>query len=111
MNDSKYFVIAIGGTGMRCLESFVHLCAVGLFDDKEINVLTLDTDAQNGNKERTESLIHLYSSIKRKKGSNEEGNPNHNTFFSAKCKRLCYKTIFCKFNCFYNHFISPKFEM
>ena len=63
MNDSKYFVIAIGGTGMRCLESFVHLCAVGLFDDKEINVLTLDTDAQNGNKERTESLIHLYSSI------------------------------------------------
>ena len=94
MNDSKYFVIAIGGTGMRCLESFVHLCAVGLFDDKEINVLTLDTDAQNGNKERTESLIHLYSSIKRKKGSSEEGHPNHNTFFSARLNLYSFYTSF-----------------
>ena len=24
----KLFVIAIEGTGMRCLESFVHLCAI-----------------------------------------------------------------------------------
>ena len=28
----KLFVIAIGGTGMRCLESFVHLSAIGMFD-------------------------------------------------------------------------------
>ena len=32
----KLFVIAIGGTGMRCLESFVHLCAIGMFDNEEI---------------------------------------------------------------------------
>ena len=32
------FVIAIGGTGMRCLEAFVHLCAVGMFDNKETKV-------------------------------------------------------------------------
>ena len=31
----KLFVIAIGGTGMRCLESFVHLCAIGMFDNEE----------------------------------------------------------------------------
>lgn len=94
MNDNKFFVIAIGGTGMRCLESFVHLCAVGLFDDKEINILTLDTDAQNGNKERTESLINLYNTIKKKKGSDDEGNPNHNTFFSAKLNLHSFYTDF-----------------
>ena len=33
----QLFVIAIGGTGMRCLEAFVHLCAIGMFDNEEIN--------------------------------------------------------------------------
>ena len=45
MND-KLFLIAIGGTGMRCLEAFVHLCAAGMFDDQEIEILTLDTDPE-----------------------------------------------------------------
>ena len=53
----KLFVIAIGGTGMRCLESFVHLCAIGMFDNEEIEILTLDTDQENGNKGRVERLI------------------------------------------------------
>lgn len=57
--EDKLFVIAIGGTGMRCLESFVHLCAMGMFDGKEINVLTLDTDQANGNKGRVEQLLSL----------------------------------------------------
>ena len=56
MND-KLFLIAIGGTGMRCLESFVHLCAAGLFDNHTIEILTLDTDQNNGNKDRVENLI------------------------------------------------------
>lgn len=81
----KLFVIAIGGTGMRCLEAFVHLCAIGMFDSQEIEILTLDTDQTNGNKGRVETLINLYNKVK----SNDEahidgGNPNSNTFFSAK---------------------------
>ena len=48
MND-KLFLIAIGGTGMRCLEAFVHLCAAGMFDDQEIEILTLYTDPTTGN--------------------------------------------------------------
>ena len=56
----KLFVIAIGGTGMRCLESFVHLCAIGMFDNEEIEILTLDTDQTNGNKGRVEQLIEHY---------------------------------------------------
>ena len=84
MND-QLFVIAIGGTGMRCLESFVHLCAIGMFDNQEINVLTLDTDQTNGNKERVELLINYYNRIKSDKVEDiDGGTPNTNTFFSAK---------------------------
>lgn len=82
MNDNL-FLIAIGGTGMRCLESFVHLCAAGLFDGKEINVLTLDTDQNNGNKLRVESLIRLYNAVKTA-DPDIEPKPTANTFFSAK---------------------------
>lgn len=80
--NKKLFVIAIGGTGMRCLESFVHLCAIGMFDDKEINILTLDTDYANGNKGRVEQLIDLYNRVKR--DESVVGTANTNTFFSAK---------------------------
>lgn len=62
MND-KLFLIAIGGTGMRCLEAFVHLCAAGMFDDQEIEILTLDTDQSNGNKSRVEGLVELYNKV------------------------------------------------
>ena len=80
MNTSvdKLFLIAAGGTGMRCLESFIHLCAMGMFDGKEIEVLSLDTDQANGNKSRVSNLVNTYNKIK------NDGNPNSNTFFSAK---------------------------
>lgn len=83
MND-KYFLIAIGGTGMRCLEAFVHLCAAGLFDNHTIEILTLDTDQNNGNKDRVESLIELYNKVKTNDASTKGGEQRSNTFFSAK---------------------------
>jgi hypothetical protein len=72
------YLIAVGGTGMRCLESFVHLCAIGMFADKEIKILTIDTDAANGNKRRAEELVNRYIRIK---GDDKASNQ---TFFSAK---------------------------
>jgi len=89
MSQDKLFVIAIGGTGMRCLESFTHLCAVGMFDNQEIEVLTLDTDQSNGNKAKVEQLIGLYSRIKTSDG---KSNPNSDTFFSAKLNLHRYWT-------------------
>lgn len=83
MKDSL-FVIAIGGTGMRCLEAFVHLCAIGMFDNEEINILTLDTDQSNGNKGRVERLIELYNKVKTDNPESPGGSPNSNTFFSSK---------------------------
>ena len=90
-NNNTLFVVAIGGTGMRCLESFVHLCAIGMFDNKIINILTLDTDMNNGNKERVEQLVQNYIAIKRSTGQ-ELGRPNINTFFSAQLKMFKYAT-------------------
>jgi hypothetical protein len=90
-STDKYFVIGIGGTGMRCLEAFTHMCAMGMFDSKEINILTLDTDFTNGNKQRTETLIKTYNNIK-STPSSENGNVNNNSFFSAKLNMFQFVT-------------------
>jgi hypothetical protein len=86
MSQDKLFVIGIGGTGMRCLESFVHLCALGMFDAQEINILTLDTDQENGNLKRVWDLIALYNRIKNPSGQESDtgGKQSSSTFFSAK---------------------------
>jgi hypothetical protein len=84
MSQDKLFVIGIGGTGMRCLEAFTHLCAIGMFDNQEIEILTLDTDQLNGNKTKTENLIERYIRIKTSDSNIPGGTPNANTFFSAK---------------------------
>lgn len=97
MND-KLFVIAIGGTGMRCLESFVHLCAIGMFDNEEINILTLDTDQSNGNKGRVERLIELYNKVKTDNPNNPGGSPNAQTYFSAKLNLYKFYTDYSKAN-------------
>lgn len=76
----KYFIIGVGGTGMRCIEAFTHLCAIGMFDNKEIDILTIDTDTNNGNKGRSEQLIEKYISIK----GGRQGVPTANSFFTAK---------------------------
>ncbi|TAF34082.1 MAG: hypothetical protein EAZ57_03780 [Cytophagales bacterium] len=78
----KLFVIGIGGTGMRCLESLVQLCAIGMAGNSEINVLSLDTDTNNGNKNRSESLLETY--IRVKKDRNGQQVSLDESFFSAK---------------------------
>lgn len=93
------FVIAIGGTGMRCLESFVHLCAIGMFDNSSISILTLDTDQDNGNKDRVESLIDLYNKVKSDNPNKiDGGQPNAKTFFSAKLKLYKFHTTYADVN-------------
>lgn len=69
---------------MRCLESFVHLCAAGMFDNHTIDILTIDTDQSNGNKDRVEHLINLYNKVKTNDANNVGGQPRTDTFFSAK---------------------------
>lgn len=78
----QLFVIGIGGTGMRCLEAFIHTCAMGMYDNTEINMLALDTDLENGNFNRLQELVEdCYLKIK---GHNKQHYPLAGTFFSAK---------------------------
>lgn len=78
----QYFVMGIGGTGMRCIESLVHLCAMGMFDDTEINLLALDTDVNNGNFGRLKAVKDTYN--KAKGGDDNSQSTLSDTFFSAK---------------------------
>lgn len=71
-------IIGIGGTGMRCIESMIHLCAMGMFDDTEVNILALDTDIANGNFIRVRELVDNYKKV------NGGGGARKDTFFSAK---------------------------
>jgi hypothetical protein len=62
-----------------------------MFDNKEIDILTLDTDAEIGNLGRVRTVVDLYSNIK--SGSEKDGGtPNNDTFFSAKLNLFGFHT-------------------
>lgn len=78
----QFFVLGIGGTGMRCIESLIHLCAMGMFDDTDIHLLALDTDVNNGNFGRLKDVKDAYQKAK---GIHQNTHSAlKNTFFSAK---------------------------
>lgn len=80
----EFFVMGIGGTGMRCIESLIHLCAMGMFDDTTIHLLALDTDKNNGNFSRLKEVKEAYLNAKNLDKANRT--PLKDTFFSADLK-------------------------
>lgn len=80
----QYFVLGIGGTGMRCIEALIHLCAMGMFDDTEIHLLALDTDKNNGNFSRLKELKDAY--LEAKGRDKAARTALKDTFFSANIK-------------------------
>ncbi len=80
----QYFILGIGGTGMRCVESLIHLCAMGMFDNTEIHLLALDTDKNNGNFARLKDLRGAYNGLREE--DKVSSTPQENTFFSAALK-------------------------
>lgn len=77
----QYFVLGIGGTGMRCIESLIHLCGMGMFDDTDIYLLALDTDKDNGNFARLKEVKESY--VKAKGTDASQRTALKDTFFSA----------------------------
>lgn len=80
----EFFVMGIGGTGMRCIESLIHLCAMGMFDDTTIHLLALDTDKNNGNFSRLKEVKEAYLNAKNLDKANRM--PLKDSFFSADLK-------------------------
>lgn len=58
----KNYIIAIGGSGSRCLAATVYLSAAGLFDN-HLHVTIIDPDQTNGNAEQTRKLISSYHAL------------------------------------------------
>ncbi|CBS86078.1 tubulin-like doman-containing protein [Azospirillum lipoferum] len=56
---TKCYFIGVGGTGARCGEAMLHLCAAGL-GPEELWMGFVDPDSSNGNLERTKDLLKLY---------------------------------------------------
>lgn len=54
------YLIAIGGTGARCLEAFIYLTAAGLTKNDSFNLLIVDADQNNGNGSISNQLIGNY---------------------------------------------------
>jgi hypothetical protein len=100
----QVFLVGIGGTGMRCIESFIHLCAIGMFDETEVNLLALDTDKENGNYRRLRELKDYYL---KSKGLNTRSHVSHKeTFFSAKLNYYQYSPDYSNkssFEAIYNY--------
>ena len=80
----NFFVLGIGGTGMRCIESLIHLCAMGMFDDTDVHLLALDTDKNNGNFARLKAVKDAYLNVKSTDAKSRTAHKD--AFFSANLK-------------------------
>jgi len=74
-----YYVFAIGGTGARCLESLIYLCAMGIHLDQPLFPILIDPDQGNGNITRTLKLIQNYKQIRE-----HLNNPGDNYLFNTE---------------------------
>jgi len=59
------YVIGIGGTGSKCAEAFVRLCAAGLGPER-VTLALIDQDRSNGNLDRTRQLVDSYVGLQRR---------------------------------------------
>jgi hypothetical protein len=59
---AENYLIAIGGTGSRCLEAIIHLSAAGLFNSP-MHVLIVDPDQNNGNSIKVRTLLTSYHAL------------------------------------------------
>ena len=81
--SQKLFLVTAGGTGMRCLQSFINLCALGMFPNTDIDILLLETDEENKDKKNTENLIQYYKKIQGSDGTTKGDGKGVGEFFSA----------------------------
>jgi hypothetical protein len=60
----KNFIIALGGTGAKCLEHLVYSCAAGL-GPEQLWAGMIDQDEANGNISRTKVLLSKYFNLRK----------------------------------------------
>ena len=66
----KIYLVAAGGSGAKVAESLIHLCAAGL-GPETVNILSVDTDDDNGNLARLIATHASYMGCKKYKWASE----------------------------------------
>lgn len=61
----SYNLILLGGTGAKCGEIFVHMCANGYFSEDIVNILYIDSDDENGNGKNFIQVLEHYQQCRR----------------------------------------------
>src|SRR4051794_26873422 len=79
----RNFLIGIGGTGARCVEAVLHLCAAGL-GPEDLWVGFIDQDADNGNLTDAKDLLRALGTLQAKL----EGNDHQATGLPLLCTQL-----------------------
>ncbi len=64
----KNYLIGIGGTGARVIESAVYLCAAG-YGPEELKIFLIDPDSGNGNLNNTKTVIKRYQECRKRLGA------------------------------------------
>ncbi len=65
--------VSVGGTGLKVLESLIHLASSGN-GPKQIIPIIIDQDSENGNKKRAVNVIKTYMKMRRKIKEIDKGN-------------------------------------
>jgi len=58
------YVISIGGSGSRSVESLIHLCAAGL-GPKDLRIIFIDPDKSNGNLTKAQDVLVEYMNTRK----------------------------------------------
>lgn len=67
-----YYLIGIGGTGARCVEALIHLCACRKLD-QPVHLFLVDPDVSNGNQQQLSEVSRAYINASQGVRSTESG--------------------------------------
>lgn len=81
--EYSYNIILLGGTGAKCGELLIHMCANGYFQYNSLSMLYIDSDMNNGNAQKFKNLYNTYQNCR--KEYRIEGSPL-NCFFNPTVK-------------------------
>jgi hypothetical protein len=96
---ANLFIVASGGTGMRCLQSVIQMCSLGMFPGKTIHILLLETDEENKDKRNTENLVKWYKHLSNKSDNANNSNGSNSSvgsYFSAQIKLYTFVPDYSK---------------
>lgn len=57
----SFYIIGIGGTGAKCIEALIHLCAAGVMPQGDLYTIFVDPDKANGSLDRAQVALKQYS--------------------------------------------------